>query len=140
MRRRRRFRSFAMRQRADQMTINTLIGQCNVDEYQGIQTRIQSGQAKERRRARRQAHVPPYDLHSRIFAWGQGGFSHQRPWAPIPQQRLMNVAAKDHRVVLVNENMTSQVCCAHGGYEEPVALIDHYVAQVNVNYSKCAHK
>lgn len=139
--RRWRFRGHATRQRADQMTINRLAGDCRPEEFAMLQNRLEPGGAKVRRALRYAANIPAYAMNNRVFAWGQGGFSHTRPWAPIPQQRLMKKAAASHRVVLINENNTSKVCLFHAvGYENPIAIVDHPVVTPRKLWSTCGHR
>ena len=80
-----RFRAFATRQRAEQMLVNRIAGRCRWQEWRDVQRRLVPG-AKQLRRVGRQVNgFPPYDTGPRLFAWGDGSWAHQRPWAPVPR-------------------------------------------------------
>jgi hypothetical protein len=80
------FRAHASRQRADAMTINRMVGQCIDHDWDLVQSRLEPGGSRERRAWRRGNNLGPYDMSSRVLAWGLGAFSHTRPWAPVPRQ------------------------------------------------------
>jgi hypothetical protein len=126
-----RFRSFICKQRAEQCAVNRIVGECRDEEWEGLQRRIQPGDRKRRRRLRRQMGIPPCDMTSRVLAWGMGSYSWRRPWASIPKQRLQIQASHLHRVVLIDEHRTSQVCiillntgiCNCAGYDAPLPVL-----------------
>jgi hypothetical protein len=146
-----RFRGFASRQRADAMTINRMVGQCVDHDWDLVQNRLEPGGSRARRTWRREHIVGPYNMDSRVIAWGLGGFSHTRPWAPVPRQVFhleltyfiasMNIAAATHRVIGVEETNTSQVCPIHGaGYENGVPNVDHNLLPVQKWWYSCPHR
>ena len=80
------FRAHASRQRADAMLINRMVGQCVDHDWDLVQSRLEPGGSRARRSWRRNNGIVPYDMSSRVLAWGLGAFSHTRPWAPVPRQ------------------------------------------------------
>ena len=87
-----RFRNYITRQRAEQITINRMVGECRDEEWRNeFQKRIQPKDGERRRRIRRQNGIR-YSLHPRVFSWGDLSVRHLAPWAPVPRQvRFFNI-------------------------------------------------
>ena len=83
-------------------------------------------------------------MFSRTFFWRQGGYSHQTPWAPVLSAIHMNKAGCEHKIILVDEFHTSQVCHrSHGRYEDPNVILpaDHrFGPQPQREWGICNHK
>jgi hypothetical protein len=117
------------------MLINSLAGRCTELDWRDLDHRMNHGDRKWRRRRRRQAHVMSYNNNPPVvFSWGDGSWAHQKPWAPMPQQRLVEKAAREHIVFLMNERNTSRMThLSAAGYENHVvaqAIVDSPVTTV----------
>ncbi|ORY43063.1 hypothetical protein BCR33DRAFT_851287 [Rhizoclosmatium globosum] len=50
----------------------------------------------------------PFPVAPVYFAYGDGSWNHQRPWAPVPNNRIREKAAHEHFVFVIDEHLTSQ--------------------------------
>lgn len=107
-----------------------------------LQHRMQAGDRRRRRRRRQQDHFPPYPTDACLLAWGDRSWQHQQPWAPVPRWPLVQKAAAQHVVLLVNEYKTSQVShLTSGGYEDDIVaagIQDANVRHVRKWWGKCS--
>ncbi|ORY48338.1 hypothetical protein BCR33DRAFT_848342 [Rhizoclosmatium globosum] len=68
-------------QRAEQALINRMAGRMTDTDWNSMQGRIVPGARKLRRRTRRLNNIPAFPVAPVYFAYGDGSWNHQRPWA-----------------------------------------------------------